>query len=174
MTSLFHAPNQTRFWLSLMVGLLLLGSCRAEDTRSVTVTGYNYPERPIYTCSVNGAGGSNIFVGGGGAKMSCCTEVTVGKPAVIKWTYSRTKKQYLAGVQKENRSTTVIVPPPEVADVAFLEVHFYPDDHVELALVNSLARPAGLKSPIRENYMSDGISTSPSTAIQRATTKTQD
>jgi Protein of unknown function (DUF3304) len=135
MTASFTSLKKQLPWLSLMFGLFLLSSCSAEDTRSVTVTGYNYTERPIYTFSVNGAGGSNIFVGGGGAKMSCCTEITVGKPAVIKWVYDTTEKQYLAGLREENHSTTVTVPPPTVPEASYLEVHFYPDHHVELALV---------------------------------------
>ena len=114
---------------------LLLSACNSQDTLSVTLVGYNYTERPIYTFSVNGGGGSNIFVGGGGAKMSCCTEITVGQPVEIKWVYSATEKQYLAGLRKENYSTTVIVPPPTVPEAEYLEVHFYPDHRVELALV---------------------------------------
>ena len=116
---------------------LLLSACNSQDTLSVTLVGYNYTERPIYTFSVNGGGGSNIFVGGGGAKMSCCTEITVGQPVEIKWLYDTTEKQYLAGLREEKRSTTVIVPPPTVPEAEYLEVHFYPDHHVELALVKS-------------------------------------
>ena len=47
--------------LACLLGLLLLGACNSEDTRSVTVIGYNYTERPIYTFSVNGVGASNLF-----------------------------------------------------------------------------------------------------------------
>ena len=121
--------------LACLLGLLLLGACSSQDTRSVTLVGYNYTERPIYTFSVNGGGGSNIFVGGGGAKMSCCTEITVGQPVEIKWLYDTTEKQYLAGLREEKRSTTVIVPPPTVPEAEYLEVHFFPDHHVELYLV---------------------------------------
>ena len=114
---------------------LLLSACNSQDTLSVTLVGYNYTERPIYTFSVNGGGGSNIFVGGGGAKMSCCTEITVGQPVEIKWMYSYTKKQYDEGLREEDYSNTVIVPPPTVPEAEYLEVHFYPDHRVELALV---------------------------------------
>ena len=116
---------------------LLLSACNSQDTRSVTLVGYNYTERPIYTFSVNGGGGSNIFVGGGGASFSCCTDITVGQPVEIKWLYDTTEKQYLAGLREEKRSTTVIVPPPTVPEAEYLEVHFYPDHHVELALLKS-------------------------------------
>ena len=123
--------------LACLLGLLLLGACNSEDTRSLTLVGYNYTERPIYTFSVYGGGGSNIFVGGGGASFSCCTEITVGQPVEIKWVYSATEKQYLAGLRKENYSTTVTVPPPTMPEADYLEVHFYPDHHVELALLKS-------------------------------------
>ena len=123
--------------LACLLGLLLLGACSSQDTRSVTLVGYNYTERPIYTFSVNGVGASNLFAkqkhGGGG--RSCCIDITVGQPVEIKWLYDTTEKQYLAGLGEENRSTTVIVPPPTVPEAEYLEVHFYPDHHVELALV---------------------------------------
>ena len=129
--------KQCFFACLLLLGFLSLAGCSAEDTRSVTVTGYNYTERPIYTFSVNGSGGSNLFAKerGGGGGFSCCTTVTVGQPAEINWIYSATERQYNAGVRKESRSTTVIVPSPQVPEAKYLEVHFYPDDHVELALV---------------------------------------
>lgn len=123
------------FLLILLATGSMLSACGAEDTRSVTVVGYNYTERPILTFSVNGAGGGNIFVNGGGASFSCCGEVTIGKPAEINWIYSATAKQYEAGLRKEHHTTTVITPPPEVPEAEYLEVHFYPDHHVELALV---------------------------------------
>ena len=123
--------------LACLLGLLLLGACNSQDTRSVTVIGYNYTERPIYTFSVNGVGASNLFAKQkyGGGKDSCCIDITVGQPVEIKWLYDTTEKQYLAGLREENRSTTVIVPPPTVPEAEYLEVHFYPDHHVELALV---------------------------------------
>lgn len=120
---------------AILAASALLSACSAEDKRTVTLVGYNYTERPIFAFSVNGAGGGNIFVNGGGASFSCCGEVTVGKPAEIKWTYSRTKKQFEAGIQIEHHTTTVTVPEPSVPEAEYLEVHFYPDHHVELALV---------------------------------------
>ena len=123
--------------LACLLGLLLLGACNSEDTRSFTLVGYNYTERPIYSFSVDGVGGGNAFAGfrSGGGGFVCCTEITVGKPVEIKWLYDTTEKQYLAGLREEKRSTTVIVPPPTVPEAEYLEVHFYPDHRVELALV---------------------------------------
>lgn len=121
--------------LALLAGSFMLSACSAEDKRNVTLVGYNYTERPIFSFSVNGAGGGNIFVNGGGASFSCCGEVTIGKPVEIKWEYSYTKKQYDAGLREENHTATATVPLPEVPEAEYLEVHFYPDHHVELALV---------------------------------------
>ena len=116
---------------------VLLAACsQAQDTRSVTLSGYNYTDRPIYYYSVNDVMGSNLFIDSDGAKMSCCAKVTVGKPAVIEWMYSYSKKQYEAGMREEEHSTTAIVPTPQTPEAHYLEVHFYPDGHVELALVN--------------------------------------
>ena len=123
--------------LACLLGLLLLGACNSEDTRSFTLVGYNYTERPIYSFSVDGVGGGNAFAGfrSGGGGFVCCADITVGKPVVIKWLYDTTEKQYLAGLREENRRTTVIVPPPTVPEAEYLEVHFFPDHHVELYLV---------------------------------------
>ena len=49
--------------LACLLGLLLLGACNSEDTRSFTLVGYNYTERPIYSFSVDGVGGGNAFAG---------------------------------------------------------------------------------------------------------------
>ena len=116
---------------------LLLSACNSQDTRSVTLVGYNYTERPIYSFSVDGVGGGNAFAGfrSGGGGFVCCADITVGKPVEIKWLYDTTEKQYLAGLREENRRTTVIVPPPTVPEAEYLEVHFFPDHHVELYLV---------------------------------------
>ena len=121
--------------LLLLLAMSMLPACNADDTRAVTMVGYNYTDRPIGIFSVNGVGGSNVFVNGGGASFSCCVDVTVGKPAKIEWVYHRTEKQYNAGIPIESHAATVIVPAPEAPAADYLEVHFYPDNHVELALV---------------------------------------
>jgi Protein of unknown function (DUF3304) len=125
-----------KIFLLALITCCCFTACKAEDdTRSVTFVGYNYTERPIFTFSVNGVGGGNIFVNGGGGSLACCGDITIGKPAVIKWMYSYTKKQYEAGLREETHTATVIVPPPQIPTAGYLEVHFYPDHHVELAVV---------------------------------------
>jgi len=127
-------------WLALAIFALVgLRSCWADDNRrEFSVVGYNYTPRPIYTFSVNGGAGSNIFINGGGGKASCCTLVTIGQAVEVRWMYSYTKKQFEAGLREERFSTQVTVPapPPEHPDARYLEVHFYPDGRVELSLVN--------------------------------------
>jgi hypothetical protein len=127
-------------WLALAIFALVgLRSCWAnENTREVSVVGYNYTPRPIDIFAVNREAGSNIFINGGGARFACCTAVTIGQAVEVGWVLSYTKKQYEAGVRDERFSTQVTVPPPppEHPDARYLEVHFYPDGRVELALVN--------------------------------------
>lgn len=131
MASFLRAFLTMLFWAAT----LQLTACQAEDTRAATMVGYNYTERPIGGFSVNGVGGSNIFVNGRGGGFSCCVDVTVGHSVNIKWRYHRTKKQRDAGIPIEDRETTAIIPSPQTAEAGYLEVHFYPDHHVELALV---------------------------------------
>ena len=60
-------------WLALALAALLgLRSCWADEPaqREVSVVGYNYTSRPIYTFSVNGGAGSNIFINGGGKYLA--------------------------------------------------------------------------------------------------------
>ena len=133
-------PAFWALWLALLLTAVLgLRTCWADNNkaREVSVTGYNYTQRPIYTFTVNGGSGSNIFINGGGGSFSCCTLVTVGQLAEVDWMYSYTEKQYEAGLREESFKTTVTVPPPppEHPQARYLEVHFYPDGHVELALV---------------------------------------
>jgi hypothetical protein len=111
-------------------------ACADSGERSVTLVGYNYTDRPIFTFSVNGAGGGNIFINGGGASFVCCADIVVGKEALVKWEYSYTKSQYMKGVRSEYFSSAVITPRPESASSEYLEVHFYPDNHVELNYVD--------------------------------------
>lgn len=128
--------------LLLLTLLLGLSACHADDTRAVTLVGYNYTERPIGAFSVNGVGGSNVFAKekSGGGKMSCCVDVTVLKTVRIDWVYHRTEEQDKAGIPIEYHSTTAVVPPPQTPESGYLEVHFFPDNHVELRLVKFSGR----------------------------------
>lgn len=62
----------------------------------------------------------------------------MGQPVEVGWVLSYTAKQYEAGLRDERFSTQVVVPPPpaEHPQARYLEVHFYQDGHVELALVD--------------------------------------
>lgn len=134
-------PKQNILKKTLLLVVLavsfMLSACNAADKRSVTLVGYNYTERPIFSFSVDGVGGGNAFAGykNGGGGWVCCTTVVVGKKVKIDWEYSYTKEQYDAGVREEQHSTSLTVPQPESTEAGYLEVHFYPDNHVELALV---------------------------------------
>jgi hypothetical protein len=125
--------------LFLFFAVVLLCSCAPSQTYTVTLAGYNYTERPISGYSVDGAGGGNMFANDidGGTGWACCAEVTVGKPVHIRWTFTRTKSQFEAGLPIEHHEMDVMVPKPEGAkQPEYMEVHFYSRTHIELRLVS--------------------------------------
>lgn len=104
----------------------------------VTIYGYNYTNRAIGSFEVNGHGGGNLSVSsptaGGGSSVCCATvfaPTTVSLPYTIKWTQE-------ADIWCEQ---TVELPPLEIADPKYLEVHFYPDGHIELAATRDASPP---------------------------------
>ena len=104
--------------------------------REVSLTGYNYTDRPVHIFSVNGVMGGNIFRDGGGGSTACCAIITIGQTVKIDYQLSTTRTQYEAGLRLEDFTTTAIVPAPQTPTAEYLEVHFYQDGHVELALVD--------------------------------------
>lgn len=138
-----------RSFLALIV-FVVMSACSDNEVRSVTLIGYNYTERPIGWFSVDDAGGSNVFARekSGGGKMTCCWDIEIGKEVRVRWVYTYTKKQYMSGAREEEFETSVRIPSPSSENSEYLEVHFYPDNHVELALTDfpSFARWDELKN----------------------------
>lgn len=121
----------------------------------LTLTGYNYTDRYINQFSVNGNGGGNLFVssptsGGGGS--ACCVRYRAG---VEEW---KLRVRWQAGACKFNTNKyddgrewsdvhsfykeVDIYVDPKVSDrPAYLEVHFYPDGHVEAAVTEHSSPP---------------------------------
>lgn len=124
--------------LLAFIAFVITSACSDNDVRSVTLIGYNYTERPIGWFSVDDAGGSNVFARekSGGGKMTCCLDIEVGKEVHVRWVYSYTKKQYMAGAREDEFEARARIPPPDSERSSYLEVHFYPDNHVELALTD--------------------------------------
>ena len=122
---------------------------------SLTLTGYNYTERYIDQFSVNGNGGGNLFVSGptsGGGGSACCVNYIAG---VKKWkfpvrwqtggcTYNTSK--YEDGRERSElyhsyKELEVQIDPKVSDRPAYLEVHFYPDGHVEAAVTENSSPP---------------------------------
>lgn len=131
---------------------------------SLTITGYNYTNRYINEFYVDGNGGHNIFVssptsGGGGSV--CCVKYIIGatlwKPE-IRWqvggcTYNSRKDKYGESFFDIHHFYKQVEAPLDVKipnDPKYLEVHFYPDGHVETAMTEQPSPPRLALSADRE------------------------
>ncbi|MCB1952612.1 MAG: hypothetical protein H6944_09225 [Zoogloeaceae bacterium] len=151
-----HLP--TRRWLiqtaALVSTVVVLGGCNAppppavamtsaEDLppmreHGVTIYGYNYTNRAFGSIEVNGHGGGPVSVStptAGGGSHTCCGSVfaptTFPTPYTIKWTQE-------GDIWCEQ---TVMLPPVQALEPKYLEVHFYPDGHIELAATEDFSEP---------------------------------
>jgi hypothetical protein len=105
---------------------------------SVVAYGYNYTDTYIDSFEVDGAGGGNLEVSiptAGGGGHTCCARVSSGTPPtspfVILWT--RDRKRWC--------ELTAYLTQPVPIEPRYLEVHFYPDGHVELAATQEASPP---------------------------------
>ncbi len=132
---------------------------------SLTLTGYNYTNRYIDTFSVNGQGGGNLFISGptsGGGGSVCCVGYRSGQrtwTVKVRWqanacTYNE-KKYSKDDIQYEIHSyfkeVEVQVDPNVPARPQYLEVHFYPDGHVEAAITEHASPPRLILSEDRKD-----------------------
>lgn len=176
----FRFRKSRLHWLLAGISFMALIACSersiamdAEDGSAVpaigtwvdlTLTGYNYTNRHIDRFSVNANAGGNLHVssptGGGGGSM-CCVRYLVGaKPwqLRIRWqsdacVYTRT---YSDGEQDEEIhyyfQERQIVLDKAIADRPnYLEVHFFPDGHVEAAVTEDSSPPRLRLSKERED-----------------------
>jgi hypothetical protein len=105
---------------------------------SVVAYGYNYTDNYIDSFEVDGAGGGNLEVSiptAGGGKHTCCALVTSGLPLgtefTIKWT--RDRRRWC--------EQTVKLTQPIPIEPRYMEVHFYPDGHVEIEATQKASAP---------------------------------
>ena len=138
--------------IGVMIWLGLLAGCNAEPTYSgVSFIAYNYTPwnlEPVELSDASGnvASSSTLIAGGGAGSVSCCykfsgTDFTVnwsgGDPDVI-------RKHLFDGKYEEaifKKETSVHFPATEVPSgdgMLVLELHIYPDEHMELALTRQL------------------------------------
>ncbi|KAF7598136.1 MAG: hypothetical protein CGU29_14665 [Candidatus Dactylopiibacterium carminicum] len=105
---------------------------------NLTLYGYNYTETEIGSFEVNGAGGGNISVStptAGGSKSTCCASLYTPLPpdnsVHIKWT--RDSKTWC--------EAKVPFSGPVPANPEYMEVHFYRDGHIEVAVTETSSPP---------------------------------
>ena len=168
-----------------ITGALLLGCAQAEapqasseavklgEPQSLLIQGYNYTDDYIDSFTVNGQGGGNVFVSGpssGGGKSVCCVSYRPGTTLPIKlqirWVSSycieRVKNPYPYGKpyhdhrrnlwrEAEARAVDLSYGKPKV-----LEVHIYPDSHVEAAITEGDSAPRMISSRT-DSYERPGI-----------------
>lgn len=125
-----------------------LGGCK-DDAVMLGIVGYNYTDRYIDRFSVGAMGGGNVFLSnddGGGGSVSCCIGYDPDRPLPIalpvEWMFG-----YQLGpdgeiaVPDEHHRTTAVLDGPVPAGPAYLEVHFMPDDTVQLRISATRSPP---------------------------------
>lgn len=118
------------------------------------IIGFNYTNHYIAQFYVNGTGGGNLGVSsptGSGGGTTCCAAYVPGTPLPIKvhvkWTAggctyitrSESNNPYIKPKDVEEvlyfyREADVLVNGPIPLDPSNMEIHFYPDGHVEAAI----------------------------------------
>lgn len=164
-------------WFLFFLTVIVLAGCENKgnisssapsnnsDVVSLTITGYNYTDRYINDFFVESSGGGNVFVSspnGGGGSSFCCTTYVIGatlwKP-LIRWqvggcTFNSRKDRYgdvFFDIHHFYREMETTLDPKIPDNPKYLEVHFYPDGHVETAITELPSRPRLLLSADRED-----------------------
>jgi len=128
------------------------------------IMGYNYTDRAIADFSVNGAWGANVALStptAGGGKTTCCVVlsrdtktpfwVTVKYRMDALESYPPRRMIEPAGAYK---TAKVEVTGPIPPDPGYIEIHFYPDGHIEAAISGRGAlSPPRLKLESRLPYV---------------------
>ncbi len=135
---------------------------------NLTITGYNYTDRYINDFSVDGNSGGNIYVSspsGGGGGSTCCTTYVSGEKAWkirVEWqvggcTYDNSVNDdgnLVYSIHPYYKEVEVQIDPKIPNDPKYLEVHFYPDGHIEAAVTENKSAPRLLLDKSRENKVS--------------------
>jgi Protein of unknown function (DUF3304) len=137
--------------LFLLTFLLLGAGCNAKDNNAIAIgiVGYNYTDRPIYSFSVNGNGGGNIYLSSltsGGGGTVCCMSVRRNTPLPItmevEWTWDRVEDENGKVLRaEEKRAVKAQLKGPIPENPTQFEVHIYPDGHAEVAVSDKYSPP---------------------------------
>jgi len=139
--------------IGVMIWLGLLAGCNAEPTYSgVSFIAYNYTPwnlEPVRLSDASGnvASSSTLAPGGGAGRVSCCYTFK-GTDFTVKWSGGDPdllRKNLYEGKFDEGKfkkETSIHFPATKIPDgdgTLILELHIYPDEHMELALSRQLA-----------------------------------
>lgn len=110
-------------------------SSKEYEEAKVDIVGYNYTDHEIGAFEVNGNYGGHLRLSSpdsGGGSAYCCFRYMIHRP------YPYQVKVTWAESSSDEKRTRVMATmlQPEMGDLKYLEVHFYPDGHVELKLTN--------------------------------------
>ena len=122
---------------------------------SLSLTGYNYTKRYIDTFSVDGQVGGNIYVSspssGGGGDVCCVHYVQGQKNAIVKvrWqsggcyyhVHSTISNEVFDHIYSFFKEVDVPVVEKTLGAPEYMEVHFYPDGTVQVAVTDSASLP---------------------------------
>jgi Protein of unknown function (DUF3304) len=140
-------------------------TAQAKSTKSHTLTiyGYNYTNRHIAEFEVAGQGGGDLDVSGPGSSGGggvCCIGWRDGtrlpQTLRVRWevggclqtvTNSLGESREMARHFFKEKDVSLNGPVP--ADPGYLEVHFYPDEHIEIAITTLTSEPRLKLDPAR-------------------------
>ena len=143
------------------------------DAKSLLIQGYNYTDDYINSFTVDGQGGGNLYVSGptsGGGGSVCCASFSRGMPLPIRlkirWVgaYCMWKEPnpYPFGQRFYNKRMSLWQEAEALAiDLSqgkprALEVHIFPDGHVEAAITPGYSPPR-MVLPRTEKYQRPGM-----------------
>jgi hypothetical protein len=109
-------------------------------THGLTIIGYNYTDYGFYSYQVDYRGGGNLepsTLTAGGSKSTCCfslyTPMSDFRKVKVKWSRGLSEDIWC--------EMNVPLKGPLPAKPEYLEVHFYQDGHVELAITEEPSPP---------------------------------
>lgn len=143
-----------------LISVLLSGAALVESGCSrakpigLSLLGYNYTDRNIASYSVEdskgrGTWGGSVYLStasSGGSGATCCVMLNKDekKPTLINvdWTFDEIDDKAGNVITPEvTKHGVVSIAPPYPKDPNNLEIHFYPDGHIEAAVTQNYSAP---------------------------------
>ncbi|TKS52987.1 DUF3304 domain-containing protein [Luteimonas yindakuii] len=174
-----YAPVATTGrWLCLLLAVLPLAACQAQDPNDpladgvqhgLGIHGYNYTDQPIESFSVDGTWGGGVRVStptAGGGNTTCC--VPVPNPRLLPQTYTvrwiaqmcrervRGDGQWITQYRSGWREKQVPYTGPLPARPLAFEVHFYPNDEIRIEITDDIVTPPRVILPVDERGFRPG------------------